>query len=142
VTCASQTPTVEIVSLTDNRTAPSDIGLRLLAAGNTNPSSILKDVDPNTTGAQHAVVACTNATIGSTASLRVGLEHGSTSQRATGTVQVDTNGVCPTGLTGVVTFPTTTLDNSSVTAGALQAYTVVRVLVTDISTEVGTSPDV
>jgi hypothetical protein len=142
VTCASQTPTVQIVSLTDNRTAPTNIGLRLLAAGNTNPGSILKDSDSHTTGAQHAVVACTNATIGSSASLRVGLEQGSITQRATGTVQADTNGVCPTGLTGVVSFPVTTLDNSSVTAGVLQAYTVVRVLVTDVSTEVGTSPDV
>lgn len=142
VTCASQTPTVEIISLTDNRGAPSNVGLRLLAAGNTNPSSVLKDSDANTTGAQHAVVACTNATIGSTASLRVGLEQGTISQRATATVQSDTNGACPTGLGGIINFPTTTLDNSSVTAGVLQAYTVVRVLVTDVSTEVGTSPDV
>lgn len=142
VTCASQTPTVEIISLTDNRTAPSDVGIRLLAANNTNPASVLKDADPQTTGAQHAVVACTNATLGSTASLRVGLQHGSVTQRATGTVQADSDHVCPTGLGGIVRFPVTTLDNSSVTSGVLQAYTVVRVLVTDTSTEVGTSPDV
>ncbi len=142
VTCASQTPTVQIVSLTDNRSAPNDVGLRLLAANNTNPASVLKDSDANTTGAQHAVVACTNATIGSSASLRVGLEQGSVTERATGTVQADTNGLCPTGLGGIVNFATITLDNSTVTSGVLQAYTIVRVLVTDSSTEVGTSPDV
>lgn len=142
VTCASQTPTVQIISLTDNRTAPTDVGLRLLAAGNTNPASILKDSDSHTSGAQHAVVACTNATIGSSASLKVGLQSGSITQRTTGTVQTDTNNLCPTGLGGIVNFATITLDNSTVASGALQAYTVVRVQVTDASTEVGTSPDV
>lgn len=142
VTCASQTPTVQIISLTDNRTAPSDVGLRLLAAANTNPASILKDADSQTSGAQHAVVACTNATIGSVASLEVGLQSGAITQRTTANVQTDTNNLCPTGLGGIINFSTITLDNSTVASGALQAYTVVRVQVTDSSTEVGTSPDV
>lgn len=142
VTCASTTPTVEIISLTDNRDTPNDVGIRLLAAGNPNPASLLQDEDAETTGAQHTVVACTNALVGSSAELWIGLQDGSLTSRGTMTVVEDESDVCPSGLDAIVTFPAVTLDNSVVVSGALQNYTVVQVAVTDTSTEVGTSPDV
>lgn len=142
VTCASRTPTVELISLTDNRDTPNDVGIRLLAANNPNPASLLKDEDAETAGAQHTVIACTNALVGSSAELWVGLQNGSLASRGTMAVVEDESDVCPSGLDAIVTFPSVTLDNSTVLSGTLENYTIVQVSVTDISTEVGTSPGV
>lgn len=142
VTCASRTPTVELLSLVDNRGTPNDVGIRLLAANNTNPNSVLKDSDASEPGAQHAVIACTNAYLNSSAELFVGLEGQTLSTKTTATVVADINDECPSGLSGIVRFPVVTLDESQVEEGVLQEYTVVRVTVTEESTEMGTSPDV
>ena len=143
VTCASEAPTVQIVSLQDNASEPEDMSRRLLAASNADAT--LVDEDPETGGAQHTVVACSNASVGGSAQLFAGLQGALAPVQVSGspfTVALEAaDERCPENLSSMAVFPEATLPASTTDAsGELSTYSAVRVDVTDISTQVGQSP--
>ncbi len=131
ITCASELPMVQIVNLEDASDDPDDVSKRLLAAS--MPESQLRDQDADKAGAQHDVVACTNATEGS-ARLLVGLADGELFERAVLDQLEAAGDECPPDLPSVARFALATLTESAEqTDGSLDRMTQIRVEVTDQS---------
>ncbi|MEN9580299.1 MAG: hypothetical protein RJA70_3308, partial [Pseudomonadota bacterium] len=80
VSCSSTAPSVAIVNIVDATASPGNVARRLLSAG--MPGGQMKDADAAVFGAQHDVVACTDATSG-TARLLAGPAGSPLSQIAT-----------------------------------------------------------
>ena len=135
LTCASDLPSIEIVSLADASNDSFDedpaqfIGRRLLAAN--APPGQLKDESAETAGAQHTLVACTDAPAG-VARLLAGAHGGPLGERATTGVFTPAQEAddCPTELPYVVRFPEATLPQSSQTSSSV-TLTEIVVEVTD-----------
>jgi hypothetical protein len=135
ITCASEEPSVQIVSLVDATNDPGNVSKHLLAAS--APNGQLKDENGSLAGAQHTLVACTNATDGS-ARLLAGATGSTLTERATASIVAASPGDnCPLGLTSVAIFPEATLPAS--TESPSLVLTEIQVEVTDVSTETNTS---
>ncbi|MEN9577270.1 MAG: hypothetical protein RJA70_279 [Pseudomonadota bacterium] len=134
VSCTSTAPSVEIVNLRDATLAPDDAALRMLAAG--MPDGQLKDADAAVFGAQHDVVACTNAMSGEARLLAgpAGDDLTEVAIQATfGSAQV---GECPADLPFVIRFAGASLPESvEGPDGELIAATELRVEVQDAQNE-------
>lgn len=140
VSCAAQTPSVQIVSPT--ATAAGDQSTRLLAADAPQP---LRDLDATAPRAQWDVRACTNAPR-ATAWLHLRREGDTTPLWSVGpatVVPAEPGDGCPAGHAHVARFDRAALPESLQTPdGALDRATALDVEVIDESRERGVSPTV
>ncbi len=143
VTCTSSLPSVQIVAPASDAPTFTDPSKHILSA--TAPAGV-KDLDPNTAGAQANVVACTDTA--GTAVLKVGHKGDAALTQLGGSVATAAAAAgdnCPAGLPNVVRFAGVTLPESTENAdGTLSAATELTVTVTSSANAqaVGTSqPD-
>lgn len=140
ITCASTSPTVNIIDPQSDSGTFSDVSKRILAADNNNAQTVRKDKNIDKAGAQYDVFACTTAQLGSTAILYTGYKGQTLNQTATATVTADstTTPVCSGG--NLITFSSSTvtlpesLTNSSFN---ILTPTELKVSVTDLNLAVG-----
>jgi hypothetical protein len=138
VTCASTKPSVAIVTPAGDMAPYADVSKHLLAASS---SQAFKDLDAAKAGAQTNVVACTNKA--GKAQLFAGPEGGTLAAvgAAIDTVPAVAADNCPSGLTLVAKYTSVTIPESQADAlGRILKATALRVDVTEVSTEVGSSP--
>ena len=140
ITCASTSPTVNIIDPQSDSGAFSDISKRILAADNNNPQTVRKDKNASKAGAQYDVLACTTAPPGSTAILYTGYKGQTLIQTATATVTADsaTTPVCSGG--NLITFSSNTVtlpESLTDTSFNIATPTELKVSVTDLNLAVG-----
>lgn len=115
----------------------ADISRRVLAATTTHAPR--RDSDPDTPGAQYTVVACTDATVGSTARLYTGLATSALTQHAEATVTTPES-TCHYAKPNEARFAAVTLPESREDGlGRITIPTRIRVDVTE-GANVGSSP--
>jgi len=137
VSCASELPSVQIVTPLGDVAPYADQSKRLLAA---DSAQAFKDADGSTPGAQTEVVACTDRP--GVSQLWVGLEGG-TSNAIGSPVDVvasTPSDGCPTGFGYVARWSAATLAESDASSTALMGATEITVQHTGLSSAVGISP--
>lgn len=145
VQCAVAGPSIEIVDPVGGSTLEivEDIAKRVLASSTT--AAPRRDTDPNTPGAQYAVVACTDAAVGTAAQLFGGLTGTALTLLGSTTVfnrtaDGGTFPPCPTGKERLLRFAVTIPESGEDGLGRLSTPTQLRVDMAGTDGGTSTSP--